>query len=110
MGIRKRLCAMRQFLRARGKFILQSKRYEPPLTRFGKRFAVRMDDFDRSIISASLTKDELKNAFKMLDENNDGTIDVRELARLFVYDPTACEKFIGHGERIILMKEHYVFS
>ena len=84
-----------------------------------------MDDFDRSIISASLTKDELKNAFKMMDENNgqffflstrkiisysDGTIDVRELARLFVYDPTACEKFIGHGERILLTKEHYVFS
>ena len=74
-----------------------------------------MDDFDRSIISASLTKEELKNAFKMMDENNgwlinnyssvifltlilDGTIDVRELARLFVYDPTACEKFISHGK------------
>ena len=29
----------------------------------------------------------------------DGTIDVRELARLFVYDPTACEKFISHGNQ-----------
>ncbi|CAG5083095.1 Oidioi.mRNA.OKI2018_I69.PAR.g10277.t1.cds [Oikopleura dioica] len=88
---------MRQFLRAtRGKLNRQSLRFDSPLTRFGKRFAVRMDDFDRSIISASLTKEELKNAFKMMDENNDGTIDVRELARLFVYDPTACEKFISH--------------
>ena len=78
-----------------------------------------MDDFDRSIISASLTKEELKNAFKMMDENNgqflflcgpkisaylDGTIDVRELARLFVYDPTACEKFISHGKQNIIEK------
>ena len=25
----------------------------------------------------------------------DGMIDIRELARLFVYDPAACEKFIS---------------
>ena len=37
---------------------------------FGKRFAVRIGDFERSIIDTSLTKTELKTAFKMMDENN----------------------------------------
>ena len=37
---------------------------------FGKRFAVRIGDFERSIIDTSLTKSELRTAFKMMDENN----------------------------------------
>merc|ERR1711970_412434 len=61
---------------------------------FGKRYAIRIDDFERSIISHSLTKEELRKAFDMMDRNNDGLIDVRELARLFVYDPRACEEFV----------------
>ena len=45
-----------------------------------------------------------------IKSHSDGTIDVRELARLFVYDPSACEKFIGHGEIIFQTVDHYVFS
>ena len=41
---------------------------------FGKRFAVRIGDFERSIIDTSLTKSELKTAFKMMDENNGKTL------------------------------------
>lgn len=37
---------------------------------FGKRFAVKIGEFERSIINTSLTKDEIKAAFKMMDENN----------------------------------------
>jgi len=37
---------------------------------FGKRYAIRIDDFERSIISHSLTKEELKKAFNMMDRNN----------------------------------------
>ena len=37
---------------------------------FGKRFAVKIGEFERSIINTSLTKDEIKSAFKMMDENN----------------------------------------
>ena len=48
--------------------------------------------------------------FKLkITSQSDGTIDVLALGRLFVYDPTACEKFIGHGEIILQTKEHYVF-
>jgi len=65
-----------------------------PFRQFGKRFAVKLGDFERSLIDTSLTYDELKSAFHMMDKNNDGCVDVRELARLFVYDPRACEKFV----------------
>ena len=37
---------------------------------FRKRFAVKIGEFERSIINTSLTKDEIKAAFKMMDENN----------------------------------------
>ena len=37
---------------------------------FGKRFAVKLGDFERSLIDTSLTYDELKTAFHMMDKNN----------------------------------------
>lgn len=41
-----------------------------PFRQFGKRFAVKLGDFERSLIDTSLTYDELKSAFHMMDKNN----------------------------------------
>ena len=41
-----------------------------PFRQFGKRFAVKLGDFERSLIDTSLTYDELKTAFHMMDKNN----------------------------------------
>ena len=37
---------------------------------FGKRYAVKLGDFERSLISSSLTREELRRAFNMMDKNN----------------------------------------
>ena len=37
--------------------------------RFGRRFAVKLGDFERSVIDTSLNHDELKQAFHMMDTN-----------------------------------------
>ena len=40
-----------------------------PFSRFGRRFAVKLGDFERSVIDTSLNYDELKQAFHMMDTN-----------------------------------------
>ena len=44
-------------------------------TSFRKKFAMRIGDFERSVIETSLNKSELKTAFKMMDENNGKNFD-----------------------------------
>ena len=46
-----------------------------PFRQFGKRFAVKLGDFERSLIDTSLTYDELKTAFHMMDKNNGKSTD-----------------------------------
>ena len=42
---------------------------------FGKRFALNMDDLERSIINNCLTRQDIRAAFKMMDENS-GTLHI----------------------------------
>ena len=59
-----------------------------PFRQFGKRFAVKLGDFERSLIDTSLTYDELKSAFHMMDKNNgkcgskQGSSDVAMLSKI----------------------------
>ena len=47
-----------------------ASRMHTQFRQFGKRYAVKLGDFERSLISSSLTRDELKRAFDMMDKNN----------------------------------------
>ena len=45
-------------------------RAKPTFHQFGRRFAVKLGELERSIIDTSLTQEEVKKAFHLMDENN----------------------------------------